>query len=210
MKIQPFTFNPFQENTYVLSNEGQCFIVDPGCSNRTEEQELVSYIESNNLKVKAILNTHCHIDHILGNAFCCNTFDAPLWMDSRDLPNLRSGKVLSDMYGIPYQVSPEPDLLLDDQKTIKLNEHELELRFVPGHAPGHIVFINHSLKWVIAGDTLFQLSIGRTDLPGGNHDQLLDSIRRELFSLDDDYEVHCGHGVSTNIGFEKKHNPFLK
>lgn len=209
MQIEKFTFNVFQENTFIISENSSCFIIDPGCSNSQEEQDLKTYINDQNFEVKAVLNTHCHIDHILGNAFCCDYFKVPLWIDSRDLPNLRMGKVVSDMYGLTYHPSPEPDKLLDNESSVKLGKSEIEIRFVPGHAPGHIVFVNHEEKWVIAGDTLFQLSIGRTDLPGGNHQLLLDSIRKELFSLEDDYAVHCGHGISTTIGFEKKHNPFL-
>jgi len=209
MQIHKFTFNPFRENTYLVEHENEAFIIDPGCSNTMENQELDDLIEQKEVRIKAVLNTHCHIDHILGNAHCCKKYDAPLWMDSRDLPNLNMGPQVSLMCAIPYTPSPEPFKFLDDKSHVNLKDEELEIRFVPGHAPGHIVFIHHSTKSVIGGDTLFQLSIGRTDLPGGDHELLLSSIKEQLFSLPDDYTVYSGHGPETTIGFEKVHNPFV-
>jgi len=209
MQILKFTFNPFEENTYLIENQGEAYIVDPGCSNPIEYKQLDEVIEVNGCSIKAVLNTHCHIDHILGNAHCCKKFKAPLWMDSRDLPNLNMGPQVSQMYAIPYTPSPDPAKFLDDQSDIELGEESLEIRFVPGHAPGHIVFIHHASKSIIGGDTLFQLSIGRTDLPGGDHELLLSSIKEQLFNLPDDYTVYSGHGPETSIGFEKEHNPFV-
>jgi len=209
MQIHKFTFNPFQENTYLVEHENVAFIIDPGCSSAMENQELDDLIEQNDIRIKAVLNTHCHIDHILGNAHCCRKYSAPLWMDSRDLPNLNMGPQVSQMYAIPYTPSPEPTEFLDDKAQVNLGNEELEIRFVPGHAPGHIVFIHHGTKSVIGGDTLFQLSIGRTDLPGGDHELLLSSIKEQLFSLPEDYTVYSGHGPETSIGFEKEHNPFV-
>lgn len=209
MEIQSFTFNPFQENTYVLSSNSSCFIVDPGCSTREEENELRQYTDSKNVQPIAVINTHCHIDHILGNAFCCHEWNIPLWMHSLDLPNLNMGTVVADMYGLPYQPSPQPVRLLDNETHIELGSERLDILFTPGHAPGHICLVSDPDDWVIAGDTLFQLSIGRTDLPGGNHEQLLQSIRTQLFELPDYYIVYSGHGPATEIGFEKRHNPFV-
>lgn len=209
MKIHSFTFNPFQENTYVISSGEQCFIIDPGCSNRHEEAELQAYINDQGWKPLAVINTHCHIDHIMGNTFCCEQWDIPLWIHSLDLPNLNMGPTVADMYGLPYHQSPQPSRFLDDLGEIVLGYERLDLLFTPGHAPGHICLVSDPDDWVVAGDTLFQLSIGRTDLPGGNHDQLLQSIQTQLFTLPEQYIVYCGHGPATEIGFEKRHNPFF-
>ncbi|MFN3917324.1 MAG: MBL fold metallo-hydrolase [Flavobacteriales bacterium] len=206
-----FTFNPFQENTYIIVSGNKCAIVDPGCYTREEQLELKSFIQEKNLEAVLLLNTHCHIDHVLGNAFVCREYGIIPLLHVDDLKQLKSVSSYAHLYGFDgYEISPEPQQFIKHGDKINIGELELEVRHVPGHAPGHIVFISHTEKWIINGDSLFNGSIGRTDLPGGNHDQLLRSIKSELYSLPDDYTVYCGHGPETTIGWEKENNPFVR
>ena len=209
MEIQCFTFNPFAENTYVLSNSGEAIIVDAGMMNSQECDQLDNYLEQQELKLMKSVLTHAHIDHVLGLKYVEEKYGLIPLSHPEGKAVYESCPQVSKMYGIPYFPGTDPDYSLDISQSLKLGEEELELRFVPGHSPGHVVLVHHKSKQVIAGDTLFQESIGRTDLPGGNHEELLTKIREELFSLDDDYVVHPGHGPSTTIGHEKSFNPFL-
>ena len=211
MHIKKFTFNYFAENTYVLSDEsGECVIIDPGCCNSQEETVLSDYIISNNLRPVKLLNTHCHIDHILGNAFIANKFKLELLIHKDDLTVLNSGSVIADRYGIPYLPSPGPGSFLEEGEQVSFGINYLDIIFTPGHSPGSICFINHKNKIIIGGDVLFQGSIGRTDLPGGDFETLANSIRNKLYSLPDDFIVYPGHGDLTTIGVEKKSNPFVR
>lgn len=208
--IQSFTFNLFQENTYLLFDATkECVIIDPGCSTNSERDTLKNFIEQNELKPVKLLNTHCHIDHILGNKFIADTYALGLEANENDLRTLDAGKVSAEIFGIEYELSPLPSHFLNEGDIVKFGNSELEIVFTPGHSTGSICFYNRSDKFVIGGDVLFYQSIGRTDLPGGNHEQLLTSIRTKLFTLPDDFTVHPGHGPSTSIGFEKVNNPFL-
>ena len=208
--IKSFTFNPFQENTYLLFDAtNQCAIIDPGCSNETERRELSEFIEEHKLKPVKLLNTHAHIDHILGNKFVADKYQLNLEMNENDLQTLASGTVSAAIFAIEYDVSPQPKVFLNEGDKVKFGETELEIVFTPGHSKGSICFYNKAEKFIIGGDVLFRQSIGRTDLPGGNHEQLLESIRTKLFTLPDDFTVYPGHGDSTTIGFEKMNNPFL-
>lgn len=188
----------------------ECVIVDAGCYTPQEFLELSGFIADNNLEPKALLSTHSHLDHVFGNHVVLKNIDIPLGIHPEDLQTLKMLERTADMYQIPNVFnSPDPDFFLNHGDVYKFGKSELEVRFVPGHAPGHIVFVNHQAQLVINGDCLFAGSIGRTDLPGGNHQTLLDSINAQLFSLPDDYTVYCGHGPETKIGFEKSNNPFF-
>lgn len=210
ISIHAFTFNPFQENTYLLFDATkQCVIIDPGCSNDAERKQLADFITANSLTPVKLVNTHCHIDHILGNKFISTTYGLELEANENDLKTLAAGRVSADIFGIEYEESPLPKLFLNEGDTVLFGDSKLEIVFTPGHSAGSICFINAENKFVIGGDVLFYQSIGRTDLPGGNHQQLLDSIRTKLFVLPADYTVYPGHGPSTTIGFEQKNNPFL-
>lgn len=209
--IETFTFNPFQENTYVLYDESkECVIIDPGCYNHAEEKDLSAFIKDNDLKPVHLLNTHCHIDHVLGNKYVAETYQLKLSMHKADLPLLESLVQVGQMYGVPASPSPAPEIFLEEGDVVKFGKAKLDILFAPGHAPGHIVFIHHEQKFIIGGDVLFQGSIGRTDLPGGDYDTLIRSIKTKLLPLEDEYVVHSGHGPITNIGFERKNNPFLQ
>ncbi len=209
MKIKKFTFNPFSENTYLIYEGGNGIVIDPGMSQPVEEEEFHQFVLENKIGITRNILTHCHIDHVLGNDFIKRKYNVLPEFHEMDRMLFDNNDKVASMYGIPYTPSPEPKCYLHQDDTINIGDSTLEIRFVPGHAPGHLVFIHHEDKLVIAGDTLFRQSIGRTDLPGGNHEQLLASIRKELFTLGNDYTVYCGHGPETTIGFEKENNPFV-
>lgn len=211
IKVKKFTFNPFAENTYVLvSEKGNAWIVDPGCSDNDENQEVLDFLDNNHLSLKGLLLTHAHIDHVLGNHFIYKTFGHTPVMHEADLEVLRRAEQSASMYGVPYLPSPEPEEYINDGDNLDLDGTSFEVKWCPGHAPGHVVFINHDDRYIIGGDVLFRGSIGRTDLPGGDHDTLLDSIKNKLYVLPDNYTVFCGHGPETTIGFEKENNPFIR
>jgi glyoxylase-like metal-dependent hydrolase (beta-lactamase superfamily II) len=210
INIQIFAVNPFQENSYVLYDETkQCIIVDPGFSTSSEQQQLTNFIEKNNLVPKRLINTHCHIDHVLGNKFVADTFGLELEANELEISVLASGEKVSHMYGIPYEQSPDIQKFLAEEYTIEFGNSKLSILFCPGHSPGSLVFYNAEQKFAIGGDVLFYGSIGRTDLPGGHHETLINSIKTKLMVLPGDVEVYPGHGPKTTIEFEKNNNPFL-
>ena len=209
MKIKAFTFNSFSENTYVLYDEtGECVIVDPGCQDKTEVAELKKFIEDQQLKPVLLLNTHCHIDHVLGNKPIADAYNLQLAIHEKDLDTLRSVPAYAPMYGFPMYEELLPQTWLKEGTPVKFGNTGLEVLFTPGHAPGHVVFYHKASGNVIGGDVLFNRSIGRTDLPGGDYDTLIKSIHEKLFTLPDATVVHPGHGPVTTIGDEKAYNPF--
>jgi glyoxylase-like metal-dependent hydrolase (beta-lactamase superfamily II) len=210
INIQGFTFNPFEENTYILFDETkECVIIDPGCSNPSEQKELADFIAEENLKPVRLLNTHCHIDHVFGNSFIAKKYNLRLEINKNDLEVLHSLPQVSHLYGLNAEQSVEPSKFLEEGDKITFGNSSLDILFTPGHSPGSICFVSHEDKFVIGGDVLFYGSIGRTDLPGGDHETLLNSIRTKFFPLDGDFVVFSGHGRETTIGFEKENNPFL-
>jgi hydroxyacylglutathione hydrolase len=206
--VEQFTFNGFQENTYVLFDEnGKGIIVDPGCYERQEESDLLSFIEQRQIEIVAVLNTHAHIDHILGNQFVTSHFGVDLYLHEKDLNTLRSVESYAHVYGFnAYKVSPEPTQFLEDGQMLSFGEIDLKVLFTPGHAPGHVVFYCEKGKFVINGDVLFQGSFGRVDLPGGDLETLKKSIFNIMFKLPEETVVYCGHGPRTTIGQEKRFN----
>ncbi len=208
--IKSFTFNSFQENTFILFDDtNECVIIDPGCNERDEEKQLVDFIKQHDLTPKILLNTHCHIDHIMGNRFVVDTYDIPLLFNKIENVVMEAAMAYAMACNIDYTPSPAATGFLTEADVVKFGESELSIVFVPGHSPGHIAFICEKEKFVIGGDVLFQGGIGRTDLPGGNFAALINSIKTNLFTLGDDFQVYPGHGPSTNIAFEKANNPFL-
>ncbi len=211
IQVHSMTFNPFEENTYFLiAPSKECIIIDPGCFDEKERKELKDFIQENELKPVRLINTHCHIDHILGNAYVAEQYKLGLEIHEGELPVLKAGMTVAGMYGIPYDPSPIPTRYLQENDEIELDGIPLRVLFTPGHSPASICLYNQKDKWVIGGDVLFYESIGRTDLPGGDYDTLINSIRTQLFSLPDDTVVYPGHGQETRIGYEKMFNPFLK
>lgn len=210
LNIKTFTFNPFQENTYILyDGKGEGALIDPGCYEESEKRELKKFIEENDIKLVKLLNTHCHIDHVLGNAWAKRTFGIPLLIHKADLTVLKSVEAYAPNYGFRMYESSEPDDFLKEGENINVGSESLKILYVPGHAPGHVVFYHENSKQLISGDTIFKGSIGRTDLPGGNHGLLIAKIKSELFSLPEETIAFPGHGPKTTIGFEKIHNPFV-
>lgn len=210
IKVHYFTFNGFQENTYILYDETkECVIIDPGCYSNEEESILSDFILNNDLKPVKLLNTHCHIDHVLGNKYVSVKYDIGLEMHEKDLPTLHATPEYGHLYGFNIDKSPEPSVLLNEGDTVRFGNSELKVVFAPGHSAGHIVFVAEKEKFIIGGDVLFYGSIGRTDLPGGDYNTLITSIKTKLLPLADDYKVYAGHGPATTIGFERENNPFL-
>ncbi|WP_212001442.1 MBL fold metallo-hydrolase [Chitinophaga sp. HK235] len=210
IEIQQFTFGPLQENTYLLINgKRECIIIDPGCYFQDERKELLQYIQTERLNVTRLLNTHCHFDHIFGNKLVADTFGVKPEIHKDDQVVLDNSQAVGAMYNIPFEPSPMPGRYLAEGEKIPFGGHELEVLLTPGHSPGSVSFYCPTQQFVIGGDVLFYQSIGRTDLPGGNHATLLRSIREKLFVLPDEVRVFPGHGPATTIGFEKKYNPFL-
>lgn len=209
INIQSFVFNPFMENTFVLHDETkECVIIDPGCYEPEEKLEIEEYIKDLDLKVKALLNTHCHIDHVLGNSFIKEKYNVALYLHPKDVQTLKAVKIYASNYGFPLYQEATADHFVEEGDTIKFGSSILEIVFVPGHAPGHIAFYNMEENICIGGDVLFRESIGRTDLPGGDYDTLISSIQNKFFPLGDDMRVYPGHGPETIIGYEKLNNPF--
>ncbi|MDH5597918.1 MAG: MBL fold metallo-hydrolase [Cyclobacteriaceae bacterium] len=210
LKIKSFVFNPFMENTYLLYDEvsKEGVVIDPGCYEDFEKREIHDFIMEEEIKVTKLINTHCHIDHVFGNYFIKETFNVPFYMHEEDLPTLRSVPTYAPNYGFSHYHGAEPDEFLGEGDRIKIGENNLDILFVPGHAPGHIALVCHEQRFCIGGDVLFQGSVGRTDLPGGDFQTLIQSIHHKLFVLDEDYVVYPGHGGTTTIGEEMMSNPF--
>ncbi|TXB63270.1 MBL fold metallo-hydrolase [Phaeodactylibacter luteus] len=212
-EVLKLTFNPFQENTYIVYDRtGECVIFDPGCFSGQEQQMLIAAIGKHKLKPVRLINTHCHIDHVFGNQFVADTYGLPLEIHKGELPVLQAAPDSARMFGLPVpegKLSPEPGAFIAEGDTIAFGETVLRAIFTPGHSPASLSFFCEAGRFLIAGDVLFFGSIGRTDLPGGDHGTLLRSITEQLLPLGDDVTVYPGHGPATNIGYEKQHNPFL-
>jgi hydroxyacylglutathione hydrolase len=211
LTLKTFTFNPVAENTYILFNElKEAIIIDPGCYFDEEKEKVKNFIESNSLQPVQLLNTHCHLDHVLGNKWVYDTFDLELFLHPNEEQVLNSAPQSAKMWGLPFENYEGPLHFLENDDAIKFGKNELKVLLAPGHSPGSICFYCNAQKFVIGGDVLFKDSIGRTDLPGGNYTVLIQSIQQQLFVLPDDVIVYPGHGETTTIGYEKKNNPFLK
>jgi hydroxyacylglutathione hydrolase len=209
IQIHSFVFNPFQENTYILFDETrEAIIVDPGCYERDEQEEVSDFIKSNDLIVKNLINTHCHIDHVLGNNFVKDRYKVQLGIHQIELNLLKAVESYAFNYGFAGYRGTEPDYFLNEGDTVRFGNSELQVLFVPGHAPGHIALYSAKQGFCLAGDVLFNRSIGRTDLPGGNFETLIQSIHSKLFTLPDSTVIYPGHGPSTTIGEEKRYNPY--
>jgi hydroxyacylglutathione hydrolase len=212
--IKTFTFNAFSENTYILFDDNkEAIVFDPGCYTSQERQTLKNFITDKNLSVKKLINTHCHLDHIFGNDFISETYNVELELHRNEIPVLEKAHLIGDMYGVPMQpqTAPPSDYtkFIEDGDLIEVGEIRLKAILCPGHSPGSLCFYNEEQSFLIGGDVLFYGSIGRTDLPGGNHKQLIEGIHSRLMILPEDTKVYSGHGPATMIGFEKYNNPFL-
>ncbi len=210
LKVKAFVFNAVQENTYVLYNEkNECVIIDPGSYLQEEKEALQEFIVNNNLSPKLLLNTHCHLDHVFGNKFIAETYGLKLHLHKEEEKVLQLAPTSGLMYQMPFDNYTGELIFLKEGDTINLGDDELEIIYAPGHSPGSICFYCKAQHFLIGGDVLFNGSIGRTDLPMGNHQTLINSIKQNLFLLPDDVVVYPGHGRETTIGDEKRDNPFV-
>lgn len=210
--IQVFEFSPLQENTYVIADEAtkEAVIIDPGCYDQTEKETLARFIESNKLTVRYLLLTHAHLDHVFGVAYVKRKFDVKAYLYESDMVIYNDVPTRCMLYGLRGYEPSEIDAFLKEGDQFRFGNTTLDVIFVPGHAPGHVAFVNHAERYIIGGDVLFRGSVGRTDFPYCNHGDLIDSIRTKFYTLPDDYVVYPGHMESTTIGREKQTNPFVR
>ncbi len=210
LRIQVFAFSPLQENTYVLYNEHKnAIIIDPGCYFTAEEEKLKEFIDDNKLKVVKLINTHCHLDHVFGDKWVCKTFDVKPMIHKDEEQMMQLAPIAAERWGLPFDYYKGDVIFIEEGETIFLDEDELFVIAAPGHSPGHICLYCKKQNFLIGGDVLFFESIGRTDLPMCNHEDLIRNIKEKLFVLPDETIVHSGHGRSTTISHEKRHNPFV-
>ncbi len=210
LQIKSFTFNPVQENTYVVYNtSGDCAIIDPGCYYDHERDALAAFIKDESLKPVLLVNTHCHLDHVFGNKFVAETYGLQLMLHPLEEQLLRMAPASGLMYNLPFDNYSGPLHFINPGEKIIIGEKHLEILFTPGHSPGSLSFYSGESGFVISGDALFSNSIGRTDLPGGDHDLLISSIKKQLLTLPAETIVYSGHGPQTTIGRESEGNPFL-
>ena len=211
LQVKTFSFNPIQENTYVLFNEKDaCAIIDPGCYFGNERRELEEFISNRHLNPKYLLNTHCHLDHVFGNKFIHDSYGLDLHLHEKELAVLKYAPEAGLRWNMPFENYRGELALLAGGDVVRLDEDELTVLFTPGHSPGSISFYCKSQGFAITGDVLFRLGIGRTDLPGGDFITLSNSIRQQLFVLKDDTVIYPGHGEPTTIGYERANNSFLR
>ena len=210
LKIKSFEFSPIQENTYILYNEfNDCIIIDPGCYFDSEKAELNAFIYDNKLTPVMLLNTHCHLDHVFGNKTVAEKYNLTLQIHENEKAVLAFAPTSGLMYDMPFDNYTGDFILLNEGDVLKLGTDELRVLFTPGHSPGSISFYAEKDNFLISGDALFKNSVGRSDLPGGNHEQLIKSIKEKLLVLPNKTIVYSGHGPATTIGEEKINNPFL-
>ncbi len=210
--IQAFEFSPFSENTYVIADDvtRDAVIIDPGCYEQAEKEALSQFITSNQLTVRYLLLTHAHLDHVFGVAYVKRKYNVKAYLHELDQVIYNDVPTRCAVFGLRGYEPSEIDAHIKEGDQIKFGSIVLDVVFVPGHAPGHVAYINHAERYVVGGDVLFQRSIGRTDFPYSNHADLVNSIRTEFYTLPDDYTVYAGHGEPTTIGPEKRANPFVR
>lgn len=212
LKVESLTFNPFQENTYIVYDDStlECAIFDPGMLNDGENQVLVDTINQLNLKPIYLIQTHLHLDHVFGMSFVKKEYGLSPMAHKADEFLLSETVEYSRQFGILVEENPPAiEKYLDEGDEITLGNRKLKIYHIPGHSPGSIIFYNEEDKFIIGGDVLFQGSIGRTDLPGGSYETLITGIQSKLMILPDDIVVYSGHGPATTIGNERVYNPYL-
>jgi len=209
MEVKKLIFNPLQENTYIVfDNTKKCVIIDPGSQKKAEKEYLKQVISELKLEPEAVLNTHCHFDHIFGNNFLCDEYAIELWTHKDEIKNIARFEASTSLYGIREEAPYKPTHFFENGDVFKFGDSSLEIIHTPGHSPGSVCFYSKQDKFLIAGDTLFAGSIGRTDFPGGDYDLIKESLLK-LMKLPGDTTVYCGHGPNTTIGQENLYNPFI-
>ena len=211
IRIKVFTFNLFAENTIILWNDEtrDAAVVDPGNSSQDEDKTLSEFINSENLTIKYLINTHCHIDHILGCSYVKEKYNPVYYAPEKDLPLLKHAADQAKMFDVTLNEPPKPDEFISEETKLHLGKSKLEFLFTPGHTPGEFCIYLVQEKICVTGDVLFNESIGRTDLWGGNYSQLIESISTKLLNLPEDVTIYPGHGGTSTIGYEKQNNPFI-
>jgi hydroxyacylglutathione hydrolase len=210
MKIQRYVFSPIEVNTYILyDSTGECAIVDCGCYSEREFLKLVRFIESKELKPVLLLNTHCHLDHIFGNKLVLEKYGIRSTCDELEEPNRMNAQVHASFFGLSMETPPQPGTFIKDGHAVTFGSSSLKAIAVPGHSSGSLAFYSKADQMVLTGDALFAGSIGRTDLPGGDYQTLIDSIKNKLLTLPGSTVVYPGHGPETTIDRESRSNPFL-
>ncbi|MBI5009353.1 MAG: MBL fold metallo-hydrolase [Bacteroidia bacterium] len=210
MEIFRLVFSPIDVNTYILADRsGDCAIIDCGCYNDSEFRELTSFIEEKKLNPVLLLNTHCHLDHIFGNRYLLEKFNLRALSHEKEEKNRKSGPQHAVIFGLTMEMPPEPERFIVDNEVIKFCSTDLKVLSVPGHSAGGVAFYSEKDGCVFTGDALFAGSIGRTDLPGGDYETLINSIKNKLFTLPESTIVYSGHGVESTIGTEIRTNPWF-
>jgi hydroxyacylglutathione hydrolase len=209
LAVQSFTFNPVQENTYVLYEGKDACIIDPGCYFGNERRTLQEWIKEQQLSPKFLLNTHCHLDHVFGNKFIHDEYGLTLHLHEKEKEMLQHAPAAALQWNMPFENYRGDLVFLSAGDSIRIGNSQLTVIFAPGHSPGSICFYCKAQDFIVSGDVLFRLSIGRSDLPGGDYETLVNSIRKEIFVLPEETIIYPGHGDPTNVGFEKKNNPFV-
>lgn len=210
IQVKHFVFNPFQVNTYILYDEtGECVIIDASCYEKHEKKELSQFIEDNGLRPVLQLFTHCHIDHMLGSRFISKTYKLKPLTHKDSLTFLENSKDYGKAFGFDLDKPVMPDVYLDDGDILQFGSQEIKVLHTPGHAAGSLCYYSVEGNFVVVGDVLFRGSVGRTDLPTGDHDLLIKSILQKLMVLPPDTTVYAGHGPATSIGEERTANPYL-
>ncbi len=210
IQIDTLVFNSFQVNTYLVSDETrQCLVIDAAFYSKEERQKFENFVSENQLKVTGQINTHCHVDHILGSGYLKSRFNCQFSAHEKESPLLANAPFMGDMFGLTMEPIEGIDHILGDRENITFGKHILQSIHVPGHSPGSLAFYSAEGGFVITGDALFQGSIGRTDLPGGDYDTLIRSIRSRLLILPSETRVYPGHGPPTTISSEIADNPYL-
>lgn len=210
--VKSFVFSPFQENTYVVADDNtrEAVVIDPGCYDQAEKEQLADFIASQNLTIRYLLLTHAHLDHVFGAAYVKRKYGVEIYLNELDIHILNDVPTRCQLFGLRGYEHADRDHNLAEGDVIRFGDVELAVVETPGHAPGHVAFINHADRYIIGGDVLFQNSVGRTDLPYGNLAVLLNSIQTKFYTLPDDYVVYAGHMDPTTIGQEKRANPYTR
>lgn len=210
VQIKQLVLNPFQENTYIVYDKtGDAIIIDPGCYSQSDIDEVTHFVDANGLKIKCLIITHGHIDHILGIDALKSIYKVDVLGHADDLPLIKGSPEHAEIFGLHFDQAPTLDRTITDGEKIIFGNINFEIIHTPGHSKGGVCIFFREQKVLFTGDTLFNGSIGRTDLLGGNYENLIDSIQNKIFTLGDDVQIYPGHGNFSTIGYEKKNNPFF-
>ena len=210
MEIKTFHFNPIMVNTYIVSDEtGEAVIVDPGNCQTYEDAQIREYVASKNLKIKYLINTHPHIDHVAGNPWCVAEYHPQVMMHEAGMKIYKKASAYAAAFGLEVEKMPDPDCYLQEGDEVTFGNQHLKVLYTPGHCDGSICLYSAENKVIFTGDLIFELCVGRSDLPTGNEVLLQQSIREKILTLDDDVTILSGHGDPTTVGRERNGNPFL-